>query len=163
MEERNEKIKLQYIMNYKAYRRKMVAIRSACTVAVAGAMFGFVPVSIWLAVIFAIMVLCIGSITVLVSFGNEWTYTVYETRIVLKKRNSETRASVDIDNILKFDYHRAIYEKDLATGTVKIKAKTSDGKIKTYKLLHIFDAQPLLDYLKSRLDNKDDLNGNENQ
>lgn len=154
MEERKEKIEFQYIMNYKAYRRKMVAIRSACTVVVAGAMFGFVVWSIWLAIIFALMVLCIGSITVLVSFANEQTYTVYDTRIVIKKRNSEKRASVDIDNIIKFDYHRAIYEKDLATGTVKIKAKTADGKTKTYKLLHIFDAQPMLDYLKMRLETK---------
>lgn len=161
MEERKEKIEFQYIMNYKAYRRKMVAVRSACTAAVAGAMFGFAVWSIWLAIIFAVMALSIGSITVLVSFANEQTYTVYDTRIVIKKRNSEKRASIDIDNIIKVGYHRAIYEKDLATGTVKIKAKDANGKTKTYRLLHIFDAQPMLDYLKARIENKGSPNGNE--
>ena len=154
MEERKEKIEFQYIMNYKAYRRKMMAIRIACTAVVVGGMLGFIAVSVALAVILAITVGIIGSIAVLVSFGNEQTYTVYDTRVVLKKRNSDKRVSVGIDNIVKVSYHRGLYERDLATGTVKIKAKNDKGKLRTYKLLHIFDAQPLIDYLNERAGQK---------
>ena len=154
MEERNEKIEFQYIMDYRAYRRKMVAIRVACTAVVVGGMLGLIPVSIALSVILSVIVLCIGSIAVLVSFGNEQGYTVYDTRIVIKKRNSDNRISIDMDRIEKVTYRRALYEKDLATGTIKIKAKNDKGRLRSYKLYHIFDAQPLIDYLNERISQK---------
>lgn len=150
MEETKEKLLFQFTMNYKAYRRKAIAIRAFCAVALAAAACGLCAVSVLVGILTAAIVLIFGAIAVLVSLGNEQTYAVYNTRIVLKRRGSDTRKSVPIESVTAIKYKRAFYEKDLATGTLTVYANVGkDGKtkIKKYRLRHIFNAAAAIDHL----------------
>ena len=149
--EQQEKIEFQYIMNYKAYRRKMIATRLSITVVAVGCMLAFCLKSLVAGIVLAIAVAFIGVITVLSSLGNEQTYTVYNTRTVIKKRGDDKRVSLPHDAIVSVAYKRAFYEKSLTTGTVTLTAKDKSGKLKKYKLKHLFGAQPLIDYYAEQI------------
>ena len=112
-EEQKEKIEYQYVMNYKAYRRKAITLRVLGTAVSAGGLAGLCAVSIVLGAVLAAIAVCFGGIAVVVSLGNEQTYTVYNTRIVLKRRHSEKRTTAAMDSVVKVAYKRAWYEKDL--------------------------------------------------
>ena len=154
-ENAKDKIEFQYIMNYKAYRRGMIMFRVGATVLVAGGLACLAFVNWVLGLIFAAMTLFVGVIFILAALGNEYSYNVYADRIVIKKRGVDKRTTVAIADIKSVKYSRAFYEKSLATGTIKITAK-SGGKTKSYKLKHLFDAQPLLDFLNNRGQNAND-------
>lgn len=150
-------------MNYKAYRRKMIAVYAAITVALAAAACGLCALSVLVGILIAAIILIFGAIIILLSLGSEQTYTVYNTRVVLKRRGVDKRASVPLENITSVKYKRAFYEKDLATGTVTISAKAENGKIKKYRLRHIFDAAPAVRYLNDTITKRgqtQDDNGN---
>lgn len=146
-----EEIKFQRIMDYRAYRRGMtinrVLITLACAVALS--MLGFY--SIFFGVVGALMALIIGTISVLVSIGNEQTYNIYNTRFVIKRRGEDKRKSVPFENIISVKYKSAFYEKRRCIGTVTINAKSGNGKIKKYKLKHIFDAKPIVEFFNQIL------------
>lgn len=154
-EEKQEKIEFQRIMNYKAYRRKMITVRVGLSVLVAGGLMGVCVKSITLAIILAVIVLCLGAITVLAALGNEQTYTVYNTRIVLKKRGNYTRKIVPLENITKVSCRRAFYERGLATATVTVTAKDEKGRTKKYRMRHIFDAKPVVEFIKTGIQSPD--------
>ena len=153
-EEKQEKIEFQRIMNYKAYRRKMIPTRVGLSVLIAGGLMGVCVKSVTLAIILAVIVLCFGAISVIVALSNEQTYTVYNTRIVLKKRNADKRKVVPLENITKVSCGRAFYERNLATDTVTITAKNEKGKTKQYRMRHIFDAKPVVEYINAAIANK---------
>ncbi|MCH5166097.1 MAG: hypothetical protein J1G01_06820 [Clostridiales bacterium] len=150
-QEQQEKIEYQYIMNYKAYRRKMIATRSAVTAVIVGCMLALCVKSVVAGIILAITATIIGVISVLVSLGNEQTYTVYNTRTVIKKRGDDKRVSLPHESIVKVAYKGAFYEKGLATGTITLTAANENGKLKKYKLKHLFGAQPLVDYYADQI------------
>ncbi len=153
-ENENESIEFQYIMNSKAYRRGMMLFRISATVIATGGVLAVCAFSVVLGIICAVMVAAIGTITVLVALGNEQTYTVYNTRIVLKRRGDYSRKSVPMQNVTAVKCKSAFYEKDLCVGTVTVKAKNDKGKIKQYKLKHIFDYKPLVKYLNEVIDGR---------
>lgn len=151
MEEQKEKVEFQFIMNYKAYRRKMIAERVAVSVALAAAACGLCVFSVIVGILVAAIVLIFGAVSVLLSLGSEQTYTVYNTRVVLKRRDADKRISVPLENIVSVKYKRAFYEKDLATGTLTVSARSENGKIKKYRLRHIFNAAPAIDYINAAI------------
>ncbi len=148
-EEQKEKIEYQYVMNYKAYRRKAITLRVLGTAVIAGGLAGLCAVSIMLGAVLAAIAVCFGGIAVVVSLGNEQTYTVYNTRIVLKRRHSEKRTTAAMDSVVKVAYKRAWYEKDLGTGTITVTAKTDKGGTRKYKLRHVFNGMPAVEYIQN--------------
>lgn len=154
MEETTEKerIVLQYIMNYKAYRRKTISLRVGVSVLIAGGLCGLCVMSIILGVVLAAMTLILGAIASLVSLGYEESYTLYNTRAVIKRKNKEKRLSVALDRVTAVSYKRAFYERDVATGTVTFTATDGKGRRKRYKLKHIFDANPAVEYFKNAIE-----------
>ncbi len=154
-----EKLLFQYIMNYKAYRRIMITVRILITLAVAGGLCGLFAISIPLGIILPVMVLFIGAIWIIVSLSKDITYMFFDTRFVIKHRDK--RVSVPLDGVKSVKYRRAFYEKDLATGTLTVAAKDEkSGKIKKYKIKHVFDAQPLIGYFKDAINSNS--SGSEN-
>ncbi|MDE6293494.1 MAG: hypothetical protein K2L88_02595 [Clostridiales bacterium] len=143
----NEEIVLQRIMDYKAYRRGMIMTRMLITLAATVALAFLIRFNIVLGLLLPVAAVIIGAISILVSMGNERTYTIYNTRVVIKRRGEDTRKSVPLESIESVTYKSAFYEKRMCIGTVTIKAKNAKGKLKNYKLKHIFDAQPVVDYL----------------
>lgn len=154
-EEKKEKILFQFVMHYKAYRRRTVAVRSAATAVVAGGAFSLCALDVLLGIIIGIAVLAVGAIAVLVTLGYEESYTVYDTRVVLKKRGRDKRVSLPFERVTAVSYKRAFYEKDLATGTVTLTARTEKNKLKKYKLKNIFDAKPAVEYIADKLKTKE--------
>lgn len=149
-----EEIKFQRIMQYKAYRRGMLIFRlSVATVlAVALAFTGFI--SIFFGIALPVTVFIVAAITILASMGNEQTYTVYNTRVVLKRRGADSRKSVPLDKIVSVEYKSAFYEKRGCTATVTIKAKDDNGKIKKYKMKHILDYKPIVEYFNENINGR---------
>jgi len=145
--EKTEKLCFQYIMNYKAYRRYMLVTRIAGTLVVAGGLAALCAVHIILGILLSAMSLFIGAIVIIVSLSHEQTYMIFDTRFVIKNRDK--RASVPLSDIVRVEYKRAFYEKDLATGTVYITAKTSKGKTKKYKMRHVFNAKDGVEFLRA--------------
>lgn len=150
----NEEIVLQRIMDYKAYRRGMIMTRMLITLAATAALAFIIRFNIVLGLLLPVAAVIIGAISILVSMGNERTYTIYNTRVVIKRRGDDTRKSVPLESIEAVTYKSAFYEKRMCIGTVTIKAKNAKGKLKNYKLKHIFDAQPVVDYLTSVIDGR---------
>ncbi len=146
-----EKIMFQYIMNYKAYRRRMILTRLTATVVVAGGLCGLCAISVPLGLVLAAIALSFGILSVLFALSAERSYTVYDTRIVLKVRGKDVRTTVPLDSIVSVKYKRAFYEKGLCTDTVTFIALDDKGKKKKYRLRHIFDAQPVVEYLNERI------------
>ena len=126
-----KEILFQYIMNYKAYRRKMVTL---CALSIA--------VGITLSLLAAV----VGALFVIVAFHKEWTYTIYNTKIVIKDKDK--RHDVPLDGVTAVSFKTAFYEKDLFTGTVTVTVKTAKGGKRKYKLRHVFDAQEGVAFLK---------------
>lgn len=148
MKEEKEYIKFQYIMNYKAYRRFMYMTRLSLTALAVGGLACFAIIRVWLGIIFAGIALSAGAVAVIAALHREETYIIFNTRFVTK--HGEKRASVPLENITSVKYKRAFYEKKLATGTVTIKAKDPQkGKIKKYRLRHIFDAKEGVMFLQN--------------
>lgn len=147
-----EKILFQYVMNYKAYRTEMIAKRACITLVAAGAACVLCLVSVLVGIFIAVSIVFVGLISVLVSFGNEKTYTVYNTRIVIKTRGKDDRLSVPTDNVVSVKYKSAFYEKRFCTGTVTVRIADKNGRKKSCKLRHIFDAKPVVNYLSTLVD-----------
>ncbi len=149
-----EKILFQYVMNYKAYRTKMITLRILITLVAMGASGALCLLSLILGIIFAVSFMFIGIISILVALGNEITYTVYNTRIVIKKRGKEKRTVVPVGDIVGIKYAAAFYEKKFSVGTVTVVAKSEKGGKRKYKLKHIFDARPMVEYFGALVDEK---------
>ncbi len=154
MGEQKEKIEYQFVMNYKAYRRKMISLRAGITVIVAGGLCGLCALNVVLGIVLAVAVLCIGSIFVLTALGNEQTYTVYNTRIVLKRKGRDKRVSVPMENVTAVSSRRAFYERSLATDTVTLIATDEKGRKKKYRLRHVFGSKPAVAYINGRIDER---------
>ena len=150
-EEQKEKIEFQYVMNYKAYRREAIACRILLTLVIAVGLAGLCALSVVLGAVLAGIALCFGGISIVVVFAAEQTYTVYNTRIVLKRRNSEKRTSVPMDSVVKVGYKRAWYEKDLGTGTIAVTAKTEKGGTKKYRMRHVFNGLPAVEFIQNTI------------
>lgn len=150
----NEEIMFQRIMDYRAYRRGMIMKRILITALVAFALLFTSRISIVFGIILPVIAIIIGAISILVSMGNERTYNIYNTRVVIKRRGDDTRKSVPLENIVSVKFKSAFYEKRLCIGTVTIRAKNAKGKIKKYKLKHIFDAKPVVEYLTGVIDGR---------
>lgn len=144
-----EEIMFQRIMSYKAYRRGMILTRMLITAAAAIALGFTIRLYILLGILLPVIAIIVGAISILVSMGNERNYTVYNTRVVIKRRGDDTRKSVPLDNIVSVKYKSAFYEKRMCVGTITIRAKNAKGNVKTYKLKHVFDAMPVVEYLTS--------------
>ncbi len=156
-----ERILFQYIMNYKAYRRKMIAVRIMLTLLAAGGLAVFSIKSITLGIVLALMALFLGAISILVSLHNEMTYIVFNTRIVIK--NKDKRADIPLENLISVKYGRAFYEKDLGTGTITLKAKDPvKGRIKKYRMRHVFAAGECVAFLQDAID-KGENDGEDNR
>lgn len=149
MAEEREKILYQYTMSYKAYRRKMLSTRISLTLIVTGGLAAMCVLSVALGIMLAITAFVIGVISIMVSYGNEQTYSVYNTKVVIKKRNRDGRITVATDTVTDVKYKRAFYEKDLATGTVTITGRDDRDRKKKYRLYHIFDAEEGIRFLRS--------------
>ena len=146
-----EEIKFQRIMQYKAYRRGMIMTRLsiAFALAVALAFTGFI--SIFFAIVLPVVVFIFATISILFSVNNEQSYNVYTERVVLKRRGDYGRKSVPLDKIESVSYKSAFYEKRGCTATVTIKAKDDKGKIKKYKMKHILDYKPIVEYVNESI------------
>lgn len=162
-EEKREKIEFQFIMNYKAYRLKMVVTRLAMTLVAAGGLSAVGLKSFVLGIILPVMAVFIGVVAIIVSYGNEQTYTVYNTRIVIKKRGNDKRVSVPMDDIVSVRYSSAFYEKRFATGTLTISTENEKGKKKKYKLKHIFNARPAVEYLNAAVSERSECNAKDSR
>ena len=147
-----EKLLFQYIMNYKAYRRIMIATRVIITALLMGGMLALVVLSIPMGIVLAAIVGFLGAIWIITALNKEMTYMVFDNRIVIKNRDK--RISVPLEAVKSVKYRRAFYEKDLATGTVVVTASVG-GKTKSYKLRHIFDAAPLIAFLTETVNKKE--------
>lgn len=153
-QEQKEEIVFQRIMQYKAYRRGMIMIRLAIATALAVALAFTGFISIFFGIVLPVIVYIFAAISILFSINNEQTYNVYTERIVLKRRGDDSRKSVPLDSIESVGYKSAFYEKRGCVGTVTIKAKDDNGKIKTYKMKHIFDAKPIVQYINERINGR---------
>ena len=136
-------------MNYKAYRTEMIAERTLITLAACGAALCLMLISMLVGILVAVSILFVGLISVLFALGREITYTVYNTRIVIKVRGNEKRVSVPVPDIVGVKYKKAFYEKRFSTSTVTVYAKIEKGRRKKYKLKHVFGAQPAVDFLRA--------------
>ncbi|MDE6201781.1 MAG: hypothetical protein K2M47_07930 [Clostridiales bacterium] len=153
-QEQKEEIVFQRIMDYKAYRRGMLIFRlSIATVLAVGLAFTFF-ISVFFGIALPVTVFIVTAITILASMGNEQTYTVYNTRVVLKRRGADSRKSVPLDSITSVEHKSAFYEKRGCTATVTIKAKDDKGKIKKYKMKHILDYKPILNYINDNINGR---------
>lgn len=144
-----EKLLFQYIMNYKAYRRIMISTRIIITLIVAGGLAGLIAISLPLGIVLPLIALFVGAIWIITSLNREITYMVFDTRFVIK--NKDKRVNVPLSGVKSVTYRRAFYENDLATGTVTVVAADENGKTKKYKFKHIFDAVPLVAFLKEQI------------
>lgn len=142
-----EKIQFQCVMSYKAYRKIMITRRVCVGAAATGASLALCALSIVIGIIVAVMVALFFAISILVSVGNEQSYTIYNTRVVIKRRGDYGRRSVPMDKILRVDCKVLPLEKSLKTCTIVITAKNEKGKTKKYKLKHVFNAAPIAEYL----------------
>lgn len=150
----NDEILFQRIMSSKAYRRGMILYRCIATAIVAGGLASFCVISIVLGILLAVMAIAIGIIIILASLSNEYTYTVYDTRLTLKRRGDYGRKTVPLDSVVAVKYKSAFYEKNLCVGTITVKAKIGTGKVKSCKLKHIFDARPILEFLEKTVNGR---------
>lgn len=145
-----EKIEFQYIMDNRVYRRKMIASRVIITCLVAGASVAFLLMELVLGILFPIVVLFIGAVWVIVGLQSEMTYTIYNTRFVIK--NKDKRVSVPLENITAVKYRSAFYERDMLTGTITITAKDPEnGRKKKYKMKHVFNGKEGADRLAAAI------------
>ena len=150
-QQEREEIKFQRIMEYKAYRKGMIFTRLAiAAVLVIGLAFTWF-ISPFFGIVFPAVVIIFVTITILMSLGNEQTYNVYNTRVVLKRRGDDRRKSVPLADIISVKYKQAFYERRMCVGTVTVTAKDKAGKVKKYKLKHILDAQPIVEYISAQI------------
>lgn len=153
--EKQDKIMFQYFMKHKPYRVQMLIMRISITLVVAGGCFAACAASIALGIALGVTACSVGAIFIVTALGNEQTYSVYDDRIVLKVRGKDRRMIVPLENVTAVKYKRAFYEKNYATGTVTITAKNEKGRTKKYKMRHIFDAAPAVDFIKEYIANKE--------
>lgn len=146
-----EEIKFQRIMQYKAYRRGMIMFRFAIATAAAVALAFTWFISVFFGIVLPVVAYIVAVLSILISLNNEQTYNVYTARVVLKRRGDDSRKSVPFDNITSVDYKSAFYEKRGCTATVTIKAKDDKGKIKKYKMKHILDYKPIVEYINESI------------
>lgn len=149
-ENTEDKIMFQYVMNYKAYRIRMILFRGLITLLIAGALALFALKSVVLGIVLPMIALFLGVIAVIYGLGNERSYTVYADRVVLRTRGAYKRVTVPISAITRVSYRRAPYEKRFATGTVTLYARVG-GRARKYRLWNIFDARPAIDYINERI------------
>ena len=150
-----EKIEYQYIMDSRVYRRKTVVIRVLVSVVVAGGLAVTTLVHLILGILLPVAVLFIGAIWIIAGLQKEMTYTVYNTRFVLK--NKEKRISVPLENVVSVKYRSAFYEKKYCTGTITITAKSPEtGRIRKYKMKHVFDGKAGAQYIADAIRNTAD-------
>ena len=140
---------LQYIMNYKAHRRIMLAVRITVTLLISGGLAALCALAIPLGVIASVTVLFFGAIWVIIGLHKERTYTIYNTRFVIKFK--EKCKSVPLENIISVRFRSAFYERDLLTGTLTITAKNEKGRVRRYRMEHIFNAADGVKYLEERI------------
>ena len=76
---------------------------------------------------------------------------MYNKRTLLERRNSEKRKTAAMDSVVKITYKRAWYEKDLGTGTITVTAKTDKGGTRKYKLRHVFNGMPAVEYIQNEI------------
>lgn len=145
-----EEILFQYIMNYKAYRRKMVTLRVLITLVVAGGLAGLCALSLAVGITLSLLAAVVGALFVIVAFHKEWSYTIYNTKIVIKDKDK--RYVVPLDGVTAVSFKTAFYEKDLLTGTATVTVKTAKGGKRKYKLKHIFNAQEGVAFLKKTVE-----------
>ena len=144
-----EKILFQYILNYKAYRRIMLSVRITITAIVAGGLAGLCAFNIFLGIMAAVVAAAVGVIWIIIGLHKERTYTIYNTRCVIKFK--EKCRSIPIENIVAVKYKSAFYERDLLTGTLTITAKNAKGKLRKYRMEHIFNGAEGVKYLEERV------------
>lgn len=144
-----EKILFQYILNYKAYRRIMLATRVTVTAIVAGGLAGLCALNVFLGITAAVVAAAVGVIWIIIGLHKERTYTIYNTRCVLKFKDKSR--SVPIESITAVKYKTAFYERDLLTGTLTITAKNEKGRTRRYKMQHIFNGADGVKYLEDRI------------
>ena len=150
----NEEILFQSIMISASYRRGMIIRRVSIIAVIAGGFASLAVLSIVLGALLAAMVLFVGTIFVLAALGNEQTYTVYNTRVVIKRRGDDKYISVPVDSIISVKTKTAFYEKDLHTATVYFTAKNDKGKVKRYRLRHVLDYKPTVKFLQGVIDGR---------
>lgn len=126
-------------------------MRVPLTVLLTGAACGLCALSIMLGIAVAASIAAVGTIFIVVSLGDTRSYTVYNSRIVLKSRNGQRKVSVPTENIIGVKSTRAVYEKSFDVDTVTVTAKTASG-VRKYKMKHIFNSAPAVEYLKSVVD-----------
>ncbi|MDE7405855.1 MAG: hypothetical protein K2M89_03155 [Clostridiales bacterium] len=153
-QDQKEEIKFQRIMNYKAYRRGMLMFRLGIATALAVGLAFTCFISLFFGIVLPVVVYIFATISILFSINNEQTYNVYTTRVVLKRRGDDGRKSVPFDRIVSVEYKSAFYEKRGCTGTVTIKAKDDNGKIKKYKMKHILDYKPIVAYINESINRR---------
>ena len=145
-EGQKEHIEFQYIMNYKAYRRKMIMTRLLITLVAAGGLACLGIIKMWLGIILGSIPLFVGVLAIITALHREEIYIIFNTRFVTK--HAEKRASVPLENIKAVKYKRAFYEKGLATGTITITAvNPKNNKIKKYRMRHVFGAREGVKFL----------------
>ena len=144
-----EKILFQYILNYKAYRRIMLSTRITITAIVAGGLAGLCAFNVVLGIMAAVVAVAVGVIWIIIGLHKERTYTIYNTRCVIKFK--EKSKSIPIESITAVKYKSAFYERDLLTGTLTITAKNEKGITRKYKMRHIFNGADGVKYLEERL------------
>lgn len=159
MNDANEKIELQLVMSYRAYRRGMIISRVASFAVLVAASLAAISVSTLLAVLAAISLIAVCAITIIVCYAEERTYTVYDTKVVIKRRGDDRRTVVPFSDVVGVTKKTAFYERSLGTSTVIVTAERN-GRKRKYKLLHILDGEAVLEYLAAATTGRNRREGN---
>lgn len=145
-----EKIEFQYITDTRVYRAKTIFIRVLISVIVAGGLSAFYLLSLILGILLPVAALFIGAIWVISGLQYEMTYTIFNTRFVIK--NKDKRINVPLENVVSVKYSSGPFDKKYLTGTITIKARAEDTlRLKTYKMKHVFDGKAGKEYIAAAI------------
>ncbi|MCH5158786.1 MAG: hypothetical protein J1F33_06290 [Clostridiales bacterium] len=146
-----EKIEFQYITDTRVYRAKMIFTRVIISVIVAGGLSAFVVMSLIIGILLPAVALFIGAIWVISGLQYEMTYTVFNTRFVVK--NKDKRISVPLENVVSVKYGSGPFDKKYLTGTITVKARAEGTlRIKTYKMKHVHDGKAGAEYIAAAIE-----------
>ncbi|MCH5350599.1 MAG: hypothetical protein J1F39_01345 [Clostridiales bacterium] len=145
-----EKIMFQYITDSRVYRRKMIFTRVLISVIVAGGLSAFVLISLIVGILLPVVALFVAAIWIIYGLQYEMTYTIFNTRFVIKNRDK--RINVPLENVVSVKYGSGPFDKKYLTGTITVKARAEGAhRVKTYKMKHVFDGRAGAEYIAAAI------------
>lgn len=146
-----EKLLYQFSANVRAYRRRVLWRYIPAIVLSVGATLALCAFTILTGVLLAVMALAVWAVVLLVKLGDRRTYTVYDSRIVFKRRNGVIKKSVEIDAVTDIKLSHAFYERSLGTETATFTVAEGKGGKKKYKMISVVGITPAIEYIRSKM------------